>query len=161
MDRSTFYYHVACFKKGDTYKEIKIRITDIYKEHHGRYGYRRITMQLHNEGETINHKTVERLMRELGLKARIRKVKYRSYKGDVGKIAPNILERNFSAAKPNEKWLTDVAQVNIKGEKMYLSPILDTYNGEIITYTTSKRPNLKMSKKTHITKTSYLTTQSD
>jgi transposase InsO family protein len=90
-------------------------------------------MQLREDGEVINHKTVEKLMKELGLKARIRKVKYRSYKGDIGRIAPNVLARNFAADKPNKKWLTDVTQVNIKGEKMYLSPTLDTFNGEIIT----------------------------
>ena len=101
-------------------------------------------MQLREDGEVINHKTVEKLMKELGLKALIRKVKYRSYKGDVGRIAPNLLERNFASNKPNEKWLTDVTQVDIKGEKMYLSPILDTFNGEIITYTISDRPDLKM-----------------
>ena len=143
MARSTFYYHTSHEEK-DQYREIKKRIATIYNSHKGRYGYRRITMQLKEEGETINHKTVEKLMKELDLKARIRKVRYRSYKGDVGRIAPNILERNFTASKPNEKWVTDVTQVNIKGEKMYLSPILDTFNGEIITYTISDRPNLKM-----------------
>ena len=143
MARSTFYYHTSHEQK-DQYCEMKKRIADIYKTHKGRYGYRRITMQLREEGEVINHKTVEKLMKELGLKALVRKVRYRSYKGDVGRIAPNILERNFVADKPNEKWLTDVTQVNIKGKKMYLSPILDTFNGEIITYTISDRPNLKM-----------------
>ncbi len=101
-------------------------------------------MQLRNEGITINHKTVEKLMGELGLKARVRRVRYRSYKGDVGRIAPNILERDFTATAPTQKWLTDVTQVNIKGEKLYISPILDAFNGEIISYTISQRPDLKM-----------------
>lgn len=126
MARSTYYYHTSHEKK-EQYSEIKKRIVDIYNDHKGRYGYPRITMQLKAESVVINHKTVEKLMKELGLKARIRKVRYRSYKGDVG--------RDFTANKPNEKWLTDVTQVNIKGKKMYLSPILDTFNGEIITYT--------------------------
>lgn len=143
MARSTYYYHTSHEKK-EQYSEIKKRIVDIYNDHKGRYGYRRITMQLKAESVVINHKTVEKLMKELGLKARIRKVRYRSYKGDVGRIAPNVLGRDFTANKPNEKWLTDVTQVNIKGEKMYLSPILDTFNGEIITYTISDRPDLKM-----------------
>ncbi len=116
----------------------------IYTAHKGRYGYRRITMQLNKDGIKINHKTVEKLMKELGLKAKIRSVRYRSYKGTVGRISPNVLERNFEANKPNEKWLTDVTQVNISGQKMYLSPILDTFNGEIITYTISDSPDLKM-----------------
>ena len=83
-------------------------------------------------------------MRELGLKARIRKIRYRSYKGSIGRIAANELDRNFTSNSPNEKWLTDVTQVNIKGEKMYFSPILDTFNGEIIAYRISDSPDLKM-----------------
>lgn len=143
MARSTFYYHISR-QEIDVYSEMKTHITKIYNDHHGRYGYRRITMQLRNEGVVINHKTVEKLMKELGLKALTRKVRYKSYKGDIGRIAPNVLGRNFTSNKPNEKWVTDVTQVNIKGEKMYLSPILDTFNGEIITYTISDRPDLKM-----------------
>ncbi len=143
MARATYYYNVAR-KYHDRYSEIKKRFTAIYNAHKGRYGYSRILIQLRIEGITINHKTVEKLMKELGLKAQIRKVRYRSYKGDVGRVAPNILERNFTADKPNQKWLTDVTQVNIKGEKIYLSPILDVFNGEIVVYTISDRPDLKM-----------------
>ena len=69
------------------------------------------------------------------------RVKYRSYKGTIGKIAPNILNRDFKADKPNQKWVTDVTQINIGSEKLYLSPILDLYNGEIVSYNISKSPN--------------------
>ena len=93
-----------------------------------------------NKGIVINHKTVRRLMIEMGLKSLVRMKKYRSYRGNVGKIAPNILERNFHASKPNEKWVTDVTEFHLHGEKLYLSPILDLYNGEIIAYQIEKRP---------------------
>ena len=95
-------------------------IHTIYHEHKGRYGYRRITLELRNQGFMINHKTVQRLMNEMGLKCLVRMKKYRSYKGNVGKIAPNILKRDFNATKPNEKWVTDVTEFHLFGEKLYL-----------------------------------------
>ncbi|MEA9602833.1 DDE-type integrase/transposase/recombinase, partial [Polynucleobacter sp. MG-28-Ekke-A2] len=69
--------------------------------------------------------------------------RYQSYKGAVGKVAPNLLERNFAASKPNQKWVTDVTEFNIKGERVYLSPILDLYNQEIISYEMADRPQIK------------------
>lgn len=106
MARSTFYYYRSRFLQEDKYKHLRGRIANLYHQHKGRYGYRRITLSLHNEGITINHKTVERLMREMGLKSQVRKVRYRSYKGEVGKIAPNLLQRNFKSDAPNRKWAT-------------------------------------------------------
>ena len=88
----------------------------------------------------MNHKTVLRLMKELGLKCLVRMKKYRSYKGKIGKVAPNILNRNFKATKPNQKWVTDVTEFHLYGEKLYLSPILDLFNGEIIAYNIESRP---------------------
>ena len=103
LPRSTYYYHLKQVNKPDKYREIKEQITAIYHENQGRYGYRRITMELHNRGYVINHKTVQRLMKELGIKCMVRIQKYRSYKGEVGKIAPNLIERDFSAPAPNQK----------------------------------------------------------
>lgn len=98
-------------------------------------------MELHNRGYHINHKTVQKLIKQCGLKCEIRKRKYRSYKGEVGKIAPNIIARNFKADKPNQKWTTDVTEFAVvKDQKVYLSPILDMYNGEIISYNLSLHP---------------------
>ena len=119
-------------------------ISTIYHDHKGRYGYRRITLELRNQGFLINHKTVQRLMKELGLKSLVRMKKYRSYKGNVGKIAPNILKRDFVATKPNEKWVTDVTEFHLFGEKLYLSPVLDLYNGEIIAYNIQSRPTYEL-----------------
>lgn len=119
-------------------------ISTIYHNHKGRYGYRRITLELRNQGFLINHKTVQRLMKELGLKSLVRMKKYRSYKGNVGKIAPNILQRDFVAEKPNEKWVTDVTEFHLFGEKLYLSPVLDLYNSEIIAYNIQSRPTYEL-----------------
>ena len=140
MPRSTFYYHLKNAGKPDKYAEIKARITEIYHKHKGRYGYRRITLELRQNGTIVNHKTVQRLMKMLGLKSLVRIKKYRSYRGTIGNAAPNILNRRFAANKPNIKWVTDVTQFSAFGQKVYLSPILDLFNGEIISYNISKRP---------------------
>jgi putative transposase len=128
----------------DKYSEVKGQITNIYQENQGRYGYRRITQELRNRGHIINHKTVQRLMKALGLFCRVRMKKYRSYKGEVGKIAPNLLERDFEATAPNQKWVTDVTEFSLFGEKLYLSTILDLFSRYIVSYTLSARPLLSM-----------------
>lgn len=83
-------------------------------------------------------------MKELRLKCLVCIKKYRSYKGIVGKIAPNILNRNFQSEKTNEKWVTDITEFKLFGEKLYLSPMLDLFNGEIITYTIGSRPTYSL-----------------
>lgn len=143
MARSVFYYHLKRLNVSDKYATEKETIKTIFYEHKGRYGYRRVTAEMRNRGVVINHKTVLHLMMAMGLKSRIRRVRYRSYKGDVGRVAPNIINRNFVATGPNRKWATDVTQINIGAAKLYLSPILDMFNGEIISYNISKSPNLE------------------
>jgi len=143
MARSSYYYYQKRNHTTDKYKEVKEGIKLLYHSHKGRLGYRRITLYLKEKGFIINHKTVLRLMRHLGLKSLIRVKKYKSYKGEQGKIAPNILQRDFKAAQPNEKWATDVTEFNVRGKKLYLSPVIDLFNGEIISYELSVRPNLE------------------
>ena len=83
-------------------------------------------------------------MKQCGLKCEIRRQKYRSYKGEVGKIAENLLNRDFQAEKPNQKWVTDVTEFNLFGQKLYLSPILDLYSRDLVSYTISEHPVLSM-----------------
>jgi putative transposase len=142
MARSSFYYYAKQDSK-DKYTEVKAKIERIYHKHKGRLGYRRITIVLRQSGLVINHKTVLRLMGELKLKSLIRRKKYKSYKGEQGKIAPNILDRSFKAKRPNQKWTTDVTEFNVLGKKLYLSPVLDLYNQEIVCYELSERPDFK------------------
>ena len=141
--RSTYYYHISR-QQADNYTNVRKRISEIFTQHNKRYGYRRIYAQLRNEGYIINHKTVQKLMQEMHLKSVVRRVKYRSYKGEVGRVAANVLERDFSTQAPNRKWATDVTEFKIGDRKAYLSPILDMYNGEIISYTISDSPDLRM-----------------
>ena len=144
MARSTYYYHRKRLGNSDGYDLIREKIKTRYVRHHGRYGYRRITSQLHNDGELINHKTVRKLMNQMGLKARRRRQKYHSYRGELGRVAPNVLNRDFTACAPDKKWATDVTQVKIKDKWLYLSPILDMFNGEIVSFEISYSPDLKM-----------------
>ena len=140
LPRSTYYYY---FKrsKTDKYKGIKEEIKQIFTENKQRYGYRRILLVLRQRGIKINHKTVHKLMKSMGLYGKRRKNRYRSYKGEVGKIAPNIINRNFGAEKPYEKLVTDVTEFAVCDEKVYLSPVLDLYNNEVISYSVSLRPD--------------------
>ncbi|USG63678.1 IS3 family transposase [Brevibacillus ruminantium] len=144
IPRSTYYFYVKSLSRPDKHAELKTLIQSIYHEHKGRYGYRRIQDELKNLGHLVNHKKVHRLMKELGLKCVVRMKKYRSYKGTVGKTAPNILDRNFRAEKPNEKWVTDITEFQLLGEKLYLSPMLDLFNGEIVAYTMDSRPRYSL-----------------
>ncbi|MBQ2390288.1 MAG: IS3 family transposase, partial [Clostridia bacterium] len=143
LARSTFYYYL---KHDDTDKYVceKQEIVDIYNSNKGRYGYRRITIAMRNKGYILNHKTVQKLMKQLGLKGKQRKNdKYHSYKGTVGKVADNLLKRDFYAEKPFEKITTDVTQFNVCDEKVYLSPVLDLFNNEVVSYSISTSPNLE------------------
>lgn len=139
LARSTFYYQQKALQREDKYSDLKRRIKAVFDKNKGRYGYRRITSALRQEGNQINHKAVQRLMDLLQLKSRVRIKKYRKYEGQLGHAAKNILERNFKEGRPNEKWLTDATEFKIGGQKLYLSPIMDLYNGEIVAYEMAKR----------------------
>ncbi|WNS71989.1 IS3 family transposase [Streptococcus sp. DTU_2020_1001019_1_SI_AUS_MUR_006] len=146
LARSTYYYHLKQLDKPDKDQELKAEIQSIFIEHKGNYGYRRIHLELRNRGYLVNHKRVQRLMKVLNLQAKMRqKRKYSSHKGDVGKKADNLIQRQFEAAKPMEKCYTDVTEFAIpaSSQKLYLSPVLDGFNSEIIAYNLSTSPNLE------------------
>ena len=146
LARSTYYYHLKQLGQTDKDQDLKAEIQSIYREHKGNYGYRRIHLELRNRGYSVNHKKVQRLMKVLGLVARIRrKRKYSSYQGEIGKKAENLIQRQFEAAKPMEKCYTDVTEFAIPAstQKLYLSPVLDGFNSEIIAFNLSCSPNLE------------------
>lgn len=144
LSRSTFYYQVARLQGEDKYASLKQRIQTLFAQQRGRYGYRRITLALRQEGLLINAKTVQRLMQELGLRSRVRPRRYRSYQGELCAAVPNVLARQFKAGRPQQKWVTDVTEFNVRGEKLYLSPVMDLFNGEIVAYQTSRRPDFPL-----------------
>lgn len=162
LPRSVFYYHLNKAKEPDKDLDLKEQIKHIYRTHKGRYGYRRICAELNQtlagQGIVINHKKVQRLMRELGLKSKIRQRKYKAYSSYQGehqdKIKDNVLQRDFKATRPNQKWVTDITEFKVEVishgddgshgktyQKLYLSPIIDLFNGEIVSYAIKERPD--------------------
>ena len=145
LARSTYYYHLKQLDKPDKDQELKAEVQLIFIEHKGNYGYRRIHLELRNRGYLVNQKRVQRLMKVLNLQAKMRqKRKYSSHKGDVGKKAENLIQRQFEGSKTMEKCYTDVTEFAIPNstQKLYLSPVLDGFNSEIIAYNLSTSPNL-------------------
>jgi len=141
LSRSTFYYQVNALAHPDEgEEELRERIRTIYDKNQGLYGYRRIALELANQGEAINHKRVQRVMAELGLQSRVRIKRYRAFKGAANVVVSNDLGRQFEAQTPNQKWVTDVTEFKVQGRKLYLSPIMDLYNGEIVAYQMKRRP---------------------
>ena len=135
LARSTFFYHQQ--PKPDKDSELKAQIREI-KRKEPNYGYRRVTAKL----ERVNHKRVQRLIQAMGLQVCTKKRrKYSAYRGEQGKLAPNLLQRDFKANRPNEKWLTDITEFSVKAEKLYFSPILDCFNNELIAYGLSRSPS--------------------
>lgn len=144
LPKSTYYYELKRLNiLVEKDKEIYERINFIFNKHKEMYGVRRIYHQLRNEGYVINHKKVQRIMKKLGLKGIRPKEKYHSYKGDVSPFAKNIIDRNFKTDKPNKKWSTDITQFNCQFGKCYLSPIIDMFVGDIVSYDLSMSPNMK------------------
>lgn len=144
LARSTFYYQKKALSVTDRRAGLRDQIRMVYDNHGGLYGYRRVTWAIRRAGCTVNHKTVQRLMQQMELKSLVRKKRYRAYAGDLGRVAPNLLSRQFEAPQPNQKWVTDVTEFNVRGEKLYLSPVMDLYNGEIVAYQTSRRPTFDL-----------------
>ncbi len=143
MARSVYYYHTGRKRGAYKYARAEEEISSIFHEHKGRYGYRRVTAEMRDRGYGLNNKTVRRLMAGLGLKCELRPKKYRSYRGGVsGKASPNILNRDFSTSAPNRKWVTDVTQMNVCGRRLFLSPVIDLFNGEVVSYDLSTRADM-------------------
>ena len=145
LPRSTYHDHRARGVGLDRYAFEREAVTRVFRENHGRYGYRRIALALRRqEGLCLSGKTVSKLMREQDLRCLVRRKKYRSYKGEVGKTAPHLLLRDFAADRPGLKWVTDVTEFKVGADKVYLSPTIDLFNGEVISFSISSSPNMRM-----------------
>jgi len=148
LARSTFFYRQAALKVPDRHAELRTRIHEIFKEAKGRYGHRRIHAVLRRQGWNVAPKTVLKLMRQEQLLCKVRtRRRYSSYKGHVGKIADNLLKREFDTETPNTKWVTDVTEFKISEQKVYLSPVLDLFDRSIISYSVSASPNTAFTNK--------------
>jgi putative transposase len=144
LPRSTFYYQQKALQSKDKDVDLKDRIRAIFKRHKGRYGYRRVDAELRQQGVVANHKKVQKLMVSMQLKSLVRPKRYRAFNGATSETAPNRLEREFSAERPNEKWVTDVTEFKVDNRRLYLSPVMDLYNREIVSYEIAEHPLPKM-----------------
>lgn len=145
LARSTFFYHQSRLNGPDPRASLKAVIREIFTKNHGRYGHRRIHIELGKQGWRVAKKSVLKLMRSLRLDCKVRSRKrYNSYQGEQGVVAPNLLKRQFEADTPNQKWVTDVTEFSVGDRKLYLSPIMDLFDRQIISYTIGTSPNLEL-----------------
>lgn len=144
MAKSSYCYQRLAIRY-DKYSEARLEIKDIFNESHKSYGYRRIHLEFKNKGTTLSEKVIIRLMKELGLKVSMKMIrKYNSYKGEISPAVDNLVDRNFHAENPNELWLTDITEFHIPAGKVYLSPIIDCYDGMAVSWTIGTSPSSEL-----------------
>lgn len=142
MPRSTYYYHAAQLDAPDKHAALKAEISRLFAQHKRRLGHRRIRLLLRRSGWMVTKKLVFKLMHQLGLKSKARITrKYRSYAGTLSRIAENLLDRDFHAAGPNQKWVSDVTEFRVDNRKVYLSPVYDLYDHSVVSYSCSTSPS--------------------
>lgn len=142
LSRSSYYYQQKQMKSPDKYTPLRTRILGLFVETSERYGYRRIHALLAKEGIRVSEKIVRKIMSECELKVKTkRKNNYSSYKGEITPAVPNVIERDFHAESPNLKWLTDITEFAIPSGKVYLSPIVDCFDGMLPAWKISTTPD--------------------
>lgn len=145
LSKSSYYYQEAVLRRADKYRDIRKKITELFHETKGCYGYRRIYGRLEREGIHLSEKIIRRIMQEEGLEVRVKKRrKYSSYQGEISPSVSNELQRDFHADKPNEKWLTDLTEFAIPAGKVYLTPILDCFDGMVAYWTIGAVPDASL-----------------
>jgi putative transposase len=147
IPESSYHYQIKMMQKDNPDQELEDMIQSIFEENDGNYGYRRVQLELGNQGIKVNHKKVQRIMEKLGLKGAKygRKTrKYSSYKGRIGKVAKNLINRRFHTHVPYQKLTTDITEFKCSDGKLYLNPIMDMFNGEILSFGIDRHPNLAL-----------------
>jgi putative transposase len=145
LARSSYFYHRARVKVADKYLAVRQTLTDIFELNHRCYGYRRLQASLTRQCVTISEKVVQRLMKQESLVvARPKRRRYGSYLGEISPAPENLINRDFHAAAPNEKWLTDITEFQIPAGKVYLSPIVDCFDGLVVSWAIGTHPDAKL-----------------
>lgn len=142
LSKSSYYYQEDSIQKEDKYTLLHVRVIELFTENKCRYGYRRIHALLKRENIIVSEKVIRRIMKEEQLIVKIKRTrKYNSYQGEISPAVDNLINRNFSASKPNEKWLTDITEFAIPAGKVYLSPMVDCFDGLLVTWNISTSPD--------------------
>lgn len=144
LARSTFFYHQKRLHDPDPQAELKQAVREVFDASQQRFGHRRVQAQLRAQGWVVSKKTVWRLMRDLGLRCPIRRRRFVSLRGQVGRTAPNVLQRDFTTTGPNQKWVTDVTEFHLGQEKIFLSAVMDLFDRQIIGAATSVSPTVEL-----------------
>lgn len=145
LARSSYFYHRSPMRVADKYAEVRCTITEIFESNHRSYGYRRIQASLTRQQVFVSEKVVQRLMKQESLHAaRPKRRTYRSYIGEISPAPENIINRDFHAAAPNEKWLTDISEFQIPAGKVYLSPMIDCFDGMVVSWSIGTSPDAKL-----------------
>lgn len=145
MAKSSYFYHLSAMKRGDKYLVYRQHVIAIFSDSFESYGYRRVHAMLKNNGIFVSEKIIRRIMKEEGLAVvRKKKAKFNAYKGEAMPSVRNLLKRNFRAQKPNEKWVTDITEFAIPAGKIYLSPIIDCFDGMPVSWSIGTNPNAKL-----------------
>jgi putative transposase len=145
LPRSSYFYHRSPIRMADQYAEVRQTVTEIFENAHCSYGYRRIQAALNRQRVFVSEKVVRRLMKQGGLlAARPKRRQYRSYVGEISAAPENVINRDFQAAAPNEKWLTDISEFQIPAGKVYLSPMIDCFDGMVVSWTIGTSPDAEL-----------------
>jgi len=145
LPRSSYFYHRGRLEVADKYLEVRHAMTDIFDRNYRCYGYRRMQASLSRQCVNISEKVVQRLMKQECLVAVTRKRRrYGSYMGEISPAPDNLLNRDFSASAPNEKWLTDITEFQIPAGKVYLSPMIDCFDGMVVSWSIGTRPDAEL-----------------
>lgn len=145
LARSSYFYHRSPMRIADKYAEVRCTITEIFESSYRSYGYRRIQASLTRQQVFVSEKVVQRLMKQESLHAaRPKRRTYRSYIGEISPAPENIINRDFHAAAPNEKWLTDISEFQIPAGKVYLSPMIDCFDGMVVSWSIGTSPDAKL-----------------
>ena len=143
--KSSYCYQKRAMKKHDKYGELRTVLADLFNENYSCYGYRRLHSEVRKTGKRVSEKVIRRLMKEEGLQVRVkRKRRYSSYQGEISPAVENLIQRDFHADMPNEKWLTDITEFSIPAGKVYLSPIIDCFDGMPVSWTIGTSPSAEL-----------------
>lgn len=140
--KSSYYYQENVMRQPDKYYELRIQVKEIFKECRNCYGYRRIHEELKKLGSAVSEKIVRRIMKEENLIVPAKHTKkYSSYKGEITPETDNVINRDFHAERPNTKWLTDITEFSIPAGKVYLSPVIDCFDGMVVSWMIGRTPD--------------------
>ena len=145
LARSSYFYHRAKLRVAEKYTEVRLAMADIFERNHRCYGYRRMRAALSRQCLHLSEKVIRRLMTQGRLViVKPKRQRYGSYLGEISPAPENLVDRNFKAAAPNEKWLTDISEFQIAAGKVYLSPIIDCFDGQVVSWSIGTSPDANL-----------------